>query len=147
MASQLLPLGKKRFIRWIDSIAIHCYWLCQTRIDWQVCRLQNLGGDERRQRYAQTESALSSSSKWLLCWPLLIEFSGTLLGFDDYVSTYISLKSSSLFPVLIERQIWSWKTWQSCMSHLKKAGTVEHISLTKQPVTTPETKKSSPRFC
>lgn len=37
----------------------------------------------------------------------VIEFSGTLLGFDDYVSKYLEL--SLLWLILTKSQIWSWR--------------------------------------
>jgi len=38
------------------------------------------------------------------------EFTGTLLGFDDFVSEYLRVLSAILAFLILKMQIWYWRT-------------------------------------
>lgn len=69
----LLPLGKTR------CFAVRLGQLTHGRTHRQVCRFANLGHYERRQRYAAHGTRVDTGSR-------VLEFTGKLVGFDDYVS-------------------------------------------------------------
>lgn len=74
-----------------------------------------------------------------------IEFSGTLLGFDDYVSTYISLKPKPFFHSADRTIDMVLEDVTELYVSSKKSRKITSLTIATT-VTTPETKKSSPRF-
>ena len=60
------------------------------RTDRQVCGIEDLGGYEKRQRPVGIEFSRCITSIMFKIldadYHMLLEFAGTLLGFDDYVS-------------------------------------------------------------
>ena len=94
MASQLLPLGMRRspFSTCVQRDTILTFY----RTYRQMCGLKNMGYYEGRQRYGSMTPRIRSLKS-----NVFTEFSGTLLGFDDYVSEYhqIILDETSAFQI------------------------------------------------